>query len=302
MTKLIDELQILLDLVVIQSEQILPFWLAGTLLGSIFSVYASKTIAQLAARMENKRYSFIQAFFAAILGASSPVCMYGTIPMVAALGKRKVPQYILATFMTSSILLNPNLFLMGFALGAPLALLRLLLSIAGGMLGGIFVFIFCKEKDFFDFSSFQRYAGGRPGTEKKSFWKDVGKSMRITAPYLMLGIVLTALFDRYFPPQVMNALFLQNKALSVLFMASAGVPVYLCGGGTIPLLKAWLEAGMSPGSAVAFMLSGPSTKLTNLSAVKIVLGARNFIFYIGYSLLFAIFAGLLTDFAYQLLR
>lgn len=221
MAKLIDELQVLLDLVMIQSAQILPYWLAGTLLGSIFSVYASKTIAQLAARMENKRYSFIQAFFAAILGVSSPVCMYGTIPMIAALGKKKVPQYILATFMTSSILLNPNLFLIGFALGAPLAFLRLFLSVAGGMLGGTFVFIFCKEKDFFDFSSFQRYAGGGTGTEKKSLWKDVGKSMRITAPYLMLGIVLTALFDRYFPPRIMDALFLQNKALSVLYLPEA---------------------------------------------------------------------------------
>jgi uncharacterized membrane protein YraQ (UPF0718 family) len=61
-------------------------------------------------------------------------------------------------------------------------------------------------------------------------------------------------------------------------------------------LKAWLNAGMSVGSAVAFMLSGPATKLTNLGAVKIVLGARNFMLYICYSLLFAVLAGLLTDF------
>jgi uncharacterized membrane protein YraQ (UPF0718 family) len=84
-------------------------------------------------------------------------------------------------------------------------------------------------------------------------------------------------------------------------MASAGVPVYLCGGGTIPLLGAWLRAGLSPGSAVAFMLSGPATKLTNLGAVKIILGARNFVFYILYGLLFAVVAGLLTDMAYRIL-
>lgn len=300
MEKLIYELQILLELVIIQIEQILPYWLAGTLLGSVFSVYASRWIAQLAARMKNKSYSFTQAFLAALLGVASPVCMYGTIPMIAAFGKEKIPQYILATFMISSILLNPNLFLVGFALGAPLALLRLFASVAGGMLGGTLVYLFFQDKGFFDLNAFESYADARKTAGKKNFLKDAGKSMRITAPYLLLGIVLTALFDRYFPPQVMNTLFLQNKALSVLFMASAGVPVYLCGGGTIPLLKAWLDAGMSPGSAVAFMLSGPSTKLTNLSAVKIVLGTRNFIGYIAYSLLFSVLAGLLTDFAYQL--
>jgi uncharacterized membrane protein YraQ (UPF0718 family) len=222
--------------------------------------------------------------------------MYGTIPMIAALGRKNIPQYVLVTFMISSILLNPNLFLMGFALGTPLALLRLIISIAGGIAGGTLVFIFFKRKNFFNFSGFESYVDSDKTGTRKNYIKDVGKSMRITAPYLIIGIVLTALFDRYFPPEIMDALFLKNKALSVLFMASAGVPVYVCGGGTIPLLKAWLDAGMSAGSAVAFMLSGPATKLTNLGAVKIVLGTRNFILYICYSLLFAVLAGLLTDF------
>ncbi|ATW26855.1 permease [Candidatus Formimonas warabiya] len=300
MAKLVYELQILLDLVMIQIRQILPYWLAGTLLGSILSVYASKSITQLAARIKSQRYSFIQALLAAMLGVASPVCMYGTLP-VGVLGKEKVPQYILATFMISSILLNPNLFLISFALGMPLALLRLFFSVAGGMLAGALVFVFFQGKDFFDLKSFADDTGAGKNTGKKSFLKDLGKSMRITAPYLMIGIVLTALFDRYFPQQAMDALFLQNKGLSVLFMASAGVPVYLCGGGTIPLLRAWLEAGMSPGSAVAFMVSGPSTKLTNLSAVKSILGTRHFVFYIAYNLLFAVFAGLATEFVFNFL-
>lgn len=289
------ELQILLDLIVIQIRQIAPYWLGGTLLGSMVSVYAADKISRLAVLMSSEKYSLSQSVFAAFLGVASPVCMYGTIPMIAALGRKRVPQYILATFMFSSILLNPNLFITSFALGAPLALLRLAVSAAGGILGGTFVYIFFRDKNFFRFDSFDTYIQEDKGKKRKNFIKDIGKSIRITAPYLLLGILLTALFDRYFPPQLLNALFGQNKALSVLFMASAGVPVYLCGGGTIPLLREWLDAGMSTGSAVAFMLSGPATKLTNLSAVKIVLGVRNFMGYLGYSLVFAIVAGLITD-------
>jgi uncharacterized membrane protein YraQ (UPF0718 family) len=302
MTRLVYELRIVRDLIIVQCRQILPYWLIGTLLGSVVSVYASKWISLLAARMENKKYSVIQAFIAAILGVASPVCMYGTIPMIAALGKKNVSQYVLSVFMVSSILLNPNLFIIGFALGTRIALLRLIISIAGGILGGTLVFIFFNGKNFFNFSGFESYADNDKTRTKKNFIKDIGKSMSITAPYLTIGIVLTALFDRYFPPEILDALFLKNKALSVLFMASAGVPVYVCGGGTIPLLKAWLNAGMSVGSAVAFMLSGPATKLTNLGAVKIILGTRNFILYICYSLLFAVLAGLLTDVAYQVIR
>ena len=40
---------------------------------------------------------------------------------------------------------------------------------------------------------------------------------------------------------------------------------------TILLLQQWLWDGMSVGSAASFMLTGPSTKITNLGALKIVL-------------------------------
>lgn len=80
--------------------------------------------------------------------------------------------------------------------------------------------------------------------------------------------------------------------------ASLGIPVYVCGGGTIPLLLAWLDAGMSPGSAVAFMITGPATKITNLSAVKIILGIRNFSFYIAFNIIFAIMTGVIVDMLY----
>ena len=58
--------------------------------------------------------------------------------------------------------------------------------------------------------------------------------------------------------------------------AAIGVPLYACGGGTIPLLQQWLFEGMSVGSAVSFMLTGPAPKITNLGALKIVLGAKHF--------------------------
>jgi len=79
--------------------------------------------------------------------------------------------------------------------------------------------------------------------------------------------------------------------------ATVGVPLYVCGGGTIPLLITWMENGMSLGSASAFMITGPAMKITNLGAVKIVLGLRDFALYIAFSVLFALLTGFLIDFA-----
>lgn len=75
-----------------------------------------------------------------------------------------------------------------------------------------------------------------------------------------------------------------------------GVPLYACGGGTIPLLRGWLLSGMSMGAAAAFMITGPATKITNLGAVKIVLGVKNFIIYLLFAVLFAAVTGLLINF------
>ena len=49
------------------------------------------------------------------------------------------------------------------------------------------------------------------------------------------------------------------------------------------------------GAGTAFMITGPATKITNLGALKIVLGIKNFIIYLVYVMLFALLSGLLID-------
>jgi uncharacterized membrane protein YraQ (UPF0718 family) len=93
----------------------------------------------------------------------------------------------------------------------------------------------------------------------------------------------------------MAKLFGRNRGFGVLMAATIGVPLYACGGGTIPLLMGWLQTGMSLGSAAAFMITGPATKITNLGAMKIVLGLRNYIFDIAFTIFFALVSGLFID-------
>ena len=53
--------------------------------------------------------------------------------------------------------------------------------------------------------------------------------------------------------------------------------------------------GMSMGAGTAFMITGPGTKVTNLGALKIVLGIKKFIIYLAYVIVFACVSGLLID-------
>ena len=111
----------------------------------------------------------------------------------------------------------------------------------------------------------------------------------------MLGIVLTAMFMRYVPAEGFARLFGRRNGFGVLMAATIGVPLYACGGGTIPLLIQWLADGMSMASACAFMITGPATKITNLGALKIVLRGWKFWGYIAFVMVYSLINGLIVE-------
>jgi uncharacterized membrane protein YraQ (UPF0718 family) len=159
------------------------------------------------------------------------------------------------------------------------------------------MFFVRKSKTFFRFDSFREPPASRdtdPNLPLRLL-KNIGRNIKATGLYFLVGIILSAVFQRYVPQDLMVTLFGENEAWGVLMAATIGVPLYACGGGTIPLLQTWLWNGMSMGSAAAFMITGPATKITNLGAMKIVLGVKHFAFYIAFSMAFALVTGLLVN-------
>ena len=61
------------------------------------------------------------------------------------------------------------------------------------------------------------------------------------------------------------------------------------------MLIEWLASGMTLGSAAAFILTGPATKITNLGALKTVLGIRRFLLYIGFVVVFSLITGMAVN-------
>ena len=52
---------------------------------------------------------------------------------------------------------------------------------------------------------------------------------------------------------------------------------------------------MSMGSAASFMLTGPATKITNLGALKIVLGIKRFCLYLLFVMGFSFVTGVIVN-------
>lgn len=277
----------------VQLEQIFGWWVLGMVIGSAVSVFAKDSIHRAFRTLNGKRLGVLGIAAASALGIASPLCMYGTIPIAASISKSGMRDSWLAAFMMSSILLNPQLIVYSAALGGTVLAVRIVSCFLCGITAGLLLHFFYRDKPFFDFTGFD--APKSRDTDPNLFLrylKNLWRNVKATGLYFLIGVLLSALFQRYVPAEAMTALFGGNKALGVLMAATIGVPLYACGGGTIPLLQQWLWDGMSVGSAASFMLTGPATKITNLGALKIVLGIRRFVLYIAFVMLFSLFAGL----------
>ena len=254
------------------------------------------SIHALFGRLQTKRLGALGLIPASVLGIASPLCMYGTIPLAASFSRLGMKDDLLAAFMMSSILLNPQLIIYSAALGPTALAVRILSCFFCGIAAGLLVRWFYRDKSFFNFDGFD--GPGNRDTDPNlllRFLKNLGRNLKATGPYFLFGVVLSALFQRYVPAEAMTAVFGGNEAFGVLMAATIGVPLYACGGGTILLLQQWLADGMSMGSAAAFMLTGPSTKITNLGALKIVLGIRCFVLYLLFVMAFSFVTGLTVN-------
>lgn len=266
----------------VQFEQIFIWWILGMVIGSAVSVFAKDRIHQAFRSLQNKEIGVLGIVAASALGIAPPLCMYGTIPIAASFSRSGMKDDWLAAFMMSSILLNPQLIIYSAALGQTVLAVRVISCFLCGIAAGLLIRFACGGRPFFRFEGFDepKSRDTDPNLLLR-YLKNLGRNVKATGIYFLFGILLSALFQRYMPSDVMATLFGGNEALGVLMAATIGVPLYACGGGTIPLLQQWLQDGISLGSAASFMLTGPSTKITNLGALKIVLEFRPFLFWLG---------------------
>jgi uncharacterized membrane protein YraQ (UPF0718 family) len=266
------------------------------ILGSVVSVLGKEKIYGLFASLRGKKLGALGIIPASLLGIASPLCMYGTVPIAAAFAEKGMEEDWIAAFMMGSILLNPQLLIYSAALGRTALAIRFISCFLCGITAGLLIRCFYRHRNFFDFSGFaEPFNRDTDSNLLLRLLKNLGRNIKATGGWFLFGVFLSALFQRYAPSGAFAGLFGRHRGFGVLMAATIGVPLYACGGGTIPLLQQWLAKGMGMGAAAAFMITGPATKITNLGAVKMALGVRGFALYLAFSVTFSLAAGLLID-------
>jgi uncharacterized membrane protein YraQ (UPF0718 family) len=235
-------------------------------------------------------------FLAALLGIVSPLCTYGTIPVILALFGMGLPVHPLVTFLVASSLMNPQLFMITWGgIDPEMALMRLVFTALFSVLFGLGTLRIDQGRIVNPNLKAETtpQPSGKKAFSWKPFLKDGLRSLQFVGFYVVLGVVLGAAVEAFVPAAWLLAVFQKPQWVGVLFGALLGVPLYACGGGTIPLIHAMMGKGMGEGAALAFFVVGPATRIAPLIALSTIIRPRFIAAYILLLFLYAVLAGLL---------
>ncbi|MCL6590247.1 MAG: permease [Firmicutes bacterium] len=288
-----------------------PYIILGTLAGEILKLTSWTSLI----RRWIAKAPLISVFCAAGLGIISPLCTYGTIPVVIQLFNTGVHIAPLATFLAASSLMNPQLFIMTWGgIGLEMALVRVGAVLIFGVILGVILYrlprswvinpnlgVPDKDRVQTENSRSGKLPPANFGAGKfpnppfpfrwESFIRNNLATLQYVGFYMLIGIISGAIIEVYVPGHLAALLFKGNRWGSIFAAALLGIPLYACGGGTIPLILALLREGMSKGAALAFFIVGPATRSAPLVALASILRPLFIAIYVFLLILFAVITG-----------
>ena len=281
--------------------QLWPYLVAGIILSTVIKTHISKE------RMSNLlvgRRSGLCILLAVFIGVVSPLGSYVIIPLSAALLMTGVPLYILMALMVSSPLMNPNLFVLtAGAMGLEMALLRTFSALLLGTIAGYSTLwlehrkLLLPDRIIRQGTVFtvDRIKGGGMENTFRGFMLELYKMTRYIGRYFFLAIILASAIKIAVNPKFIVRLFDSDNLLSVILSTAAGVPFYVCGGAAIPVVQQLADMGMSKGAALAYFISGPVTKISNLVIMQAAFKRVVLVQYLAIGLIGAVVLGLLYN-------
>ena len=110
-----------------------------------------------------------------------------------------------------------------------------------------------------------------PQRLRSSLRTGLGEIVDDTAAWILIGLALAAMIQPLLRPEWFAAM---PPGVDVLLFGLLGLPVYVCAAAATPLVAVLLLAGVSPGAALAFLLTGPATNLTTVGLLSSLHGRR----------------------------
>lgn len=115
-----------------------------------------------------------------------------------------------------------------------------------------------------------------------------------TAAWIIAGLALAA----FAAPYAEGVLWAQlPDLLEIVAFALIGMPLYVCASAATPLIAVLIAAGVSPGAAIAFLLTGPATNVATFGVLAQLHGRRHALAFAVVAAIGAIALGLAVNLA-----
>ena len=275
-------------------QQASIYILFGLLVGGMLKMFLSP--AYVAAHLGSGRFSSV--FKAALLGIPIPLCSCGVLPAATSLKKQGANNGATTAFLISTPESGVD------SISITWALLDPIMTVARPVSAFISAFAAGCAENFFNPPGKAQQA--RPdlscpidnccdGTdcppEEHKHHHSLLEKLKIGTKYaatdlwadlagwFFVGILLAGLISVLFPDAVI-AKYLGGGIGSMLLMLTFGIPLYICATASTPIAAAFIMKGVSPGTALVFLLVGPATNVTSLSVLVGLLGKRATVLYL----------------------
>jgi uncharacterized membrane protein YraQ (UPF0718 family)/copper chaperone CopZ len=256
-----------------------PYLLLGFLFAGLLKVYFPQ-------RWIDKymgKNDFTSVFNAALLGVPIPLCSCGVIPTGISLHRNGASKGASVAFLISTPQTGVDSIMVTYSmLGLPFALIRMLVALVTGILGGLLTNSIDGKSTI---ETFQDKNSCSTSSNKKVhplitvFRYGFVEFLMDIAKWLIIGVILAAILAVVIPDNFFS-LYIDNEWLSMLLVLVASVPLYICATASVPIAAVLMMKGLSAGAALIFLMAGPATNAATIVVLNKVLGRKTLFSYL----------------------
>lgn len=284
---------------------IAPFILIAV--GLAAYLQATSADGLIAAAFQGNPYRAI--VIAAFVGAMSPFCSCGVVPLIAAMLAAGVPLAPVMAFWLASPLMDPEIFVLTAAtISTEFAAAKLVAAVLLGAFGGLVAHAVTSAGGWQDVLRMRPSGCGCKATLSKEinwkFWTEEKRRQTFREEgvnnglfllkWLAFAFFLESLMVAYIPGELVARWVGGTEWYVMPLSVLVGMPAYLNGYAAIPLVKGMMDLGMAPGAALAFMTAGSVSSIPAAIAVWALVKVRVFAVYV----LLGLTGALLTGWGY----
>lgn len=144
-----------------------------------------------------------------------------------------------------------------------------------------------------DSSLLQKFVTKYKIKEFLRFCFDVGVKQILI--YFAVFAAVGYLINQYVPAELITHYLGKNNIFAVPLLALVGLPLYVTGPSSLPVINALMEGGASDGALLAFLITGPGTSAGVIAGIAMIMKRRAILLYVALLLAGAILLGYLYD-------